>query len=326
MAKSKKAKSSKLEKSLIRAAIELAEESAKATLKSREKALRGRAKAVKKSQVATARVHAAQPALAARFREAVGSTAPDRWLLAEGDSWFDYPGDDVLKILGDTYGYEVESVAHKGDRVEDMAYSDGQLDAFCRALEKLVRNGRVPRAILLSGGGNDITGDDLARLLNHARSPRPGLSETLVKGVVDERIFLSYVTIITQITSVCEAKLGQTLPIIVHGYDYPVPDGRGYWGGMWILPGPWLEPGFHRKGHRDLAANTDSMRVLIDRFNQVLAGLPKQSGFEHVRYIDLRKSLTSGKDYKSDWANELHPNKAGFQKVVARFEEVLSQL
>jgi hypothetical protein len=43
-------------------------------------------------------------------------------LLAEGDSWFDYPLHDVLRLLEDDFGYDVESVAHKGDRVEEMAY------------------------------------------------------------------------------------------------------------------------------------------------------------------------------------------------------------
>ena len=32
-----------------------------------------------------------------------------------------------------------ESVAHKGDRVEDMAFSPGQLDEFSRRLEKILR-------------------------------------------------------------------------------------------------------------------------------------------------------------------------------------------
>ena len=48
-------------------------------------------------------------------------------LVAEGDSWFDYPWQDVLRMLEDRHGYDVESVAHKGDRIEDMAYSGGQL-------------------------------------------------------------------------------------------------------------------------------------------------------------------------------------------------------
>ena len=35
-------------------------------------------------------------------------------LMAEGDSWFDYPWKDVLSCLEDEHGYDVESVAHKG--------------------------------------------------------------------------------------------------------------------------------------------------------------------------------------------------------------------
>src|SRR5271156_6247914 len=37
------------------------------------------------------------------------------FLVAAGDSWFDYPFCDVLKVLEDTYGYNVESAAHAGD-------------------------------------------------------------------------------------------------------------------------------------------------------------------------------------------------------------------
>ena len=48
-------------------------------------------------------------------------------LVAEGDSWFNYPWTDILRLLEDEHGYEVESVAHYGDTIEEMAYSGGQL-------------------------------------------------------------------------------------------------------------------------------------------------------------------------------------------------------
>ena len=41
-----------------------------------------------------------------------------------------------------------------------MAYGGSQLDELTRRLEKLLRQGIVPRAILLSGGGNDVAGDE----------------------------------------------------------------------------------------------------------------------------------------------------------------------
>src|SRR5258708_34949981 len=81
------------------------------------------------------------------------------WLIAEGDSWFDYPGTDILDALEQS-AYDVESVARAGDRVEMMAFGRGQLDGFAAAVEKIIGNGNTPKAILLSGGGNDIAGSE----------------------------------------------------------------------------------------------------------------------------------------------------------------------
>ena len=78
------------------------------------------------------------------------------------------------------------------------------------------------------------------------------------------------------------------IPVLLHGYDYPVPDGRGYMGGFWALPGPWLEPAFRRKGYADMTERVRVMAGLIDRFNDMIAGLPGQPGLEHVTYLDLR--------------------------------------
>jgi hypothetical protein len=44
------------------------------------------------------------------------------FLLAMGDSWFDYPFCDVLKVL-DAHGYDIESAAHHGDRIESTIVS-----------------------------------------------------------------------------------------------------------------------------------------------------------------------------------------------------------
>ena len=168
-------------------------------------------------------------------------------LVAEGDSWFDYPWHDVLKLLEDDYNYSVESVAHHGDSIENMAYADGQLDGFTRPLEKTIARDTPPKAILLSGGGNDFAGDEFAMLLNHARSAIAGLNASVVAGVLEERVRVAYITILSAVTTLCEQKTGHKIPIVVHGYDRPVPDGRGFLGGWAFLPGPWLEPGFRQK-------------------------------------------------------------------------------
>jgi len=250
-------------------------------------------------------------------------------LVAEGDSWFDYPFFDVLEELEEGFGYAIESVAHKGDTVEEMVYDPNQLDKLARKLRKLKEDDEAPKAILLSGGGNDIAGEEFAVLLNHKSSGLPPLSEPVVSGLVDGRLRVAVIGLAAAVTHLCRETFGSTLPILVHGYDYPVPDGRGYLGGFWVLPGPWLEPGFRRKGYDDLRERSDVMVTLIDRFNAVLAGVAGGPGLAHLRHVDLRRTLSNklpGAAYKKSWGDELHPTEQGFRAVADRFDRVLRTL
>jgi len=272
---------------------------------------------------AARRLRAATPRAAAR--ESAGL------LLAEGDSWFDYPFFDVLEELEEGFGYSVESVAHKGDTVEEMAYDANQLDKTARVLEKLGRDGKVPRAILLSGGGNDIAGDGFPVLLNHRLSSLPPLNEPVVAGLIDGRLRAAIVELTSAVTHLCQQSVKATVPIVIHGYDYPVPDGRGYLGGLWMLPGPWLAPGFRKKGYPDaeLQVRCDLMVALIDRFNEVLTGIAGGPGLDHVHYLDLRGTLSprlQGQAYKTWWGNELHPTEQGFARVAARFDQLIRRI
>jgi hypothetical protein len=258
---------------------------------------------------------------------AAPAAAPSRGVLvAEGDSWFDYPLVDILGLLDDEHGFDVESVAHRGDAIEEMAYGGTQLEDFVRRLEKVRRRGHVPKAILLSGGGNDVAGPEFGMLLNHAASAIAGWNARVLDGVIDDRVRTAYVTILSRVTTVCLKLFGRSLPILVHGYDYPVPDGRGFLGGWWLLPGPWLQPGFREKGFGDVARRVALAGTLIDRFNAMLAGVAALPEMEHVSYIDLRGTLPTGPGYKTWWANELHPTHKGFRSVTARFVTVLDGL
>jgi hypothetical protein len=307
-------------KASSKAAVKAGKSMAARILKDRNQALKGRRRAVATfKKVAPAALPAAKRAQLAR---AAGGPASRGTLVAEGDSWFDYPLTDVLGCLEDDHGFDVHSVAHKGDRVEEMAYSDGQLEDFTRMIERLLRLGSPPKAILVSGGGNDIAGDEFALLLNHARSARPGLNESVVRGILDERLRDCYIAILSAVTEVCRQRLGAPLRILVHGYGYAVPDGRGFLGGWWLLPGPWLKPGFDLKDYKKDARQT-VVDELIDRFNTMLKSVAALSDFNHVRYLDLRSELPSGPSYKEWWANELHPTRQGFKRVAKRFAEAI---
>ena len=277
---------------------------------------RRQAKAVlrQRGQRAVARASAASPGV----------------VIAEGDSWFDYPFFDVLERLEDKFDYRVESVAHKGDTVESMAYDTTQLTKLARLFERVKADRRTPRAILLSGGGNDIAGEELAVLLNHASANLGDVNENVVTGVIDERLRFAMTSVVSAVTALAEQHFNnRTIPILLHGYGYPVPDGRGWASGFWILPGPWLEPGFRQKGYVtadlkkvDLPRCTAIMKRLIDRFNQMMAAIAGTPGLSHVHYLDLRSLLSNAlPGYKTDWNDELHPTKSGFETVARAFHE-----
>ena len=250
------------------------------------------------------------------------------FLVAAGDSWFDYPIHDVLKLLEDNYGYNVESAAHRGDPIESMAYRGGQLDKFARCLEKVVAQGVTPKAVLLSGGGDDIAGKEFGMLLNNATSGIAGWNAEIVDGLLNQRIVAAYKTILVAINRLCMQDLGESLPILVHGYDYPVPDGRGFLGG-WPFPGPWLEPGFREKLYDDLATTITLMSDIIDRFNVMVAALTQDAAFSNVHFVDLRNTLSTelpGDAYQDWWANELHPTERGFSAIADKFAMEIGKL
>jgi lysophospholipase L1-like esterase len=306
------------------AAIRAGQKHAESILKLRAKKLKKRA-AVLKALPPVKTVQAAK--YSARLELVMAAAAQSAGtLVAEGDSWFNYPGHDILKLLYEDYGYDVESVAHRGDPIEAMAYGESQLDDFASRIEKVVGRGETIKAILLSGGGDDIAGDEFGMLINFAGSPISGWNEQVVAGVIDQRIRTAFVTILSRITTVCQSMTGGLVPILLHGYAHPVPDGRGFLGGWGPLPGPWLQPGFHQKGFGRLEDCTKMMVQLIDRFNRMVRDVASLSDFKHVRYIDLRPELTNGPNYENDWANELHPNEKGFKKVTKRFADELAKL
>ena len=116
--------------------------------------------------------------------------------------------------------------------------------------------------------------------------------------------------------------------MVIHGYDYPVPDGRGYLGGWFVLPGPWLEPGFRRKGFGDLAERTRIMEVLINRYNEMLSSVAGSAPLAHLHYVNLRNTLPNElpKTYRQWWNDELHPTEKGFGLVAAKLHGVIKTL
>ena len=134
---------------------------------------------------------------------------------------------------------------------------------------------------------------------------------------------LAYTTIISHLDAYCSKLWPDSVPILVHGYSHPVPDGTGVWVGH---PG-WLRPGFVQQGYMALQERTDLAGQFIDKFNVMLSKLKVDTGINSVVYVDVRPALSSGRDWKRWWENELHPtDDLGFPAVAKIFANTLSNL
>jgi lysophospholipase L1-like esterase len=247
-------------------------------------------------------------------------------IVAEGDSWFSYfPACDVLAQLRrrswDGVVYDIEDRAKGGALLNDMVYGRDMVDTY-QLLEK-----HRPRLFLFSGGGNDIAGQELFVMLYnkkavemHAALPR--INRKIIEGLVDEVFRQAYLDMIAMIRwKAGKLGLGE-LPIVMHGYDYAIPDGRGWAGGLGPLPGPWLDPSLTRKGYdrdADVTVRRDIVRQLIDAFNEMLKKIA--GAVSNIHHVDLRGTLRD-----SQWGNELHPTEAGFKAVAARIEQTLRKI
>lgn len=249
-------------------------------------------------------------------------------IVAQGDSWFAYPRYNVLKYLEWKHGFRVESTAHNGEWLETMAYDEDQLSDLALTLKRVADQGRKPRAILLSGGGNDIAGIQLTMLLTHRQSGQKAVDAVMAQQMLAVRLRRDMATLIIATKALSKTYFNDPdIPIFIHGYDRPVPDGRGFLGGFWFLPGPWLRPSFDMKGYdhssADEQAATDAMAELIGRYNDTLERLAT-SGVKNVYYIKVIGTLHNDGTYKKDWGNELHPTKSGFETVARLFAKAIN--
>jgi hypothetical protein len=271
-------------------------------------------------------------------REEPPKTTPSPLVLAIGDSWFNYwPRGDILDLLEDHLGYDVERNAKAGRALSEMLYStpekakdggepaDGPAIAWLTGrLKSLNPTDRARlRAILISAGGNDVAGDPdtLRSMVNEYKPGLPLLNKDGVQRVVDEILRRLFVTMLSCINHACEKAGLSNVPILLHGYSHPVPDGRG------VLRDSWLKPPLVKLGYERLEDRTEIMKHLIDRLNamQKAAIDDNKPAFSNVIHLDVRDALKSDARYQLYWQNELHPSiPVGFGAIATCFIEALS--
>jgi len=262
----------------------------------------------------------AAPAFAAASASAADPTLT---VVAEGDSWFDYPpGLDILDQLKLLYRYKIVKLAQAGDTIENIAFGTQFDRNFGRPEPQInVLVGEVdrlrPKVVLVSGGGNDVAGDQFDGFLNHADSGLPPLRRSIVQDVIHGVIKRAYEQIAGEIW-----RIDPTIAIVTHGYGYAIPDGRAVFNFPfgYRFVGPWLRPALVSKNITKLGAGKAIVKSIIDEFNTMLNGL-QTSLSGPFRFVDLRKTVKSG-----DWVNELHVSSESYGRCAVKFHQAIQSL
>jgi hypothetical protein len=245
----------------------------------------------------------------------VGLVAVPLRVVAEGDSWFNFPlpghGGGVIDRLQRKLEVPILNLAKAGDEVRYML-GVTERRGLVEKLSTAVSQGVPWDVLLFSGGGNDIVGDPMALWVRDWRTGAP-LDELfdrrrfshalgLVRAGYDEVIAL-------------RDKLSPQTHLIFHSYDFPVPDGRKA-----CLFGPWLKPAFDDRGFPDLSSRYEVVRAMLSMFAGELAGM---AAMRKVTVINLQGTL---KPDKASWHDELHPSSSGFDVVTEVFADEIRKL
>jgi hypothetical protein len=221
-------------------------------------------------------------------------------LIALGDSWFHYPGSNILASLNRALARAFVIMAYGESGADVVDYLTSRHLPFWAG--RLQQNGARTKAFLLSGGGNDFAGmRDFARIIRPDCSVATGIAGCWADGEPDQlldRVGSAYGAIVARVRA--EGFAG---PIVVHNYDYAIPTGKGF-----FLFGKWL------KAPMDLALVPSALRrplirELIDRLETLLRGLHDPAA--QIHFVDSAGTLTA-----DEWANELHPSPEGFDRLV----------
>ena len=129
---------------------------------------------------------------------------------------------------------------------------------------------------------------------------KPGNGDGTLDGLM-KQVAEDYTLLIGQIMVKCPTGI----KIFIHNYDYAIPSGKGVFGGE----SDWLKRPLDDALVAD-GLQRDCVKLIINRFSDVLKSL-EDYGNGQVVFVDSRNALAD-----ADWANELHPKPAGFEKIA----------
>ncbi|MDC5818992.1 peptidase C14 [Vibrio europaeus] len=233
-------------------------------------------------------------------------------ILAEGDSWFNYPrryfifGKDanVIDHLADRNNLLIYNTSSNGDEAIDMISGDEKLSL----LKRLSHN--EFDLLLFSGGGNDIVGRyDFGFFI---REKQPGMDWQ--QCILEHRVEMKLKQIENAYRVLCELTMEYSknpdIKIVTHTYDFVQPNPTGFELFDIIPVGKsWVYPYLKAKKITDANEQERIINHLLTRFKQRL--IEVANDYEVLTVVDTQGLLNS-----DQWRNEIHPTSEGFGVVA----------
>jgi hypothetical protein len=167
-------------------------------------------------------------------------------------------------------------------------------------------------ALLFSGGGNDIVDNPMALWV---RDFSPGADPA---ELIHQQRFATALALVRAGYEDLIALRDEFSPgthVLLHGYDFAIPDGRGV-----CNMGPWLSPTFALRNFPDRDSAAAVVKEMLTQFAAMLKSLEQHP---KVTFIATQGTL---EPVPAAWHNELHPAKAGFERFADLFRDTLKAL
>lgn len=239
-------------------------------------------------------------------------------MLAQGDSWFDYPltgnglpltDTDVIAQLRHvgSNSYTILNLAHRGDAATQEMSLPKQERMITALRDKSNWLHGKPDAILISAGGNDIAGDQFCIFLDFNDGKSKGLNADRFNQM------LGVVEACYQVLFSLRDRYAAGVPIFGHCYDFPIPNGKHP-----ICAGPWLKPSLDFCNW-STPQGTAIVHDALAAFRNMMLKLASNAA-NNFHIVDTQGTISAG-----DWANELHPEPDGFKKIALKFADALEK-
>ena len=232
-------------------------------------------------------------------------------VLALGDSWFHYPFNNLITPLFEALERPtIFVIGENGARADELCTG-----RWLANLRRMLEDFPGIRLACISAGGNDFAGvgdlDD--KILGPDCSAETSVDGCYRAGQPDAvfaAVRNAYRDIVTAI-----AALRPDVTVLVHNYDYAIPDGRALLGVRSWLKLPMDNDRVPVQGAPLGGIRRELVRDLIDRFTLSLDDVVSSAAAAGRPAIELTWSAGTLSD--SQWANELHPKPSGFNRLVA---------